>query len=159
MHRKTMLVIVAIGLLAAGCMKKSNSAAPGGFFAVSPQGTPLPTQVENASLPQNTSSQKSGALNVSLALSPYPPASFKQTKFDTTLTDENGLAITDATVTLDLTMPEMPMPANAPAAEYKDKGVYQATGRFTMGGLWRIEVIIQRGSEKQSAYFYIELNQ
>jgi hypothetical protein len=158
MKRKNMLIFVFIGLLAGGCMMNSSSApgqASGGLIAVSPEGTPLPPQVDSTKLPANTSEQKVGNLNVQLALSPYPPVGFQQTNLDVRLTDENGQAITDPTVTLDLTMPGMPMPQNTLKANYTDQGVYHATGRFTMRDLWRIEVIIQRDGKKQSAFFEV----
>ncbi len=138
-----------------------NGSAPGqgagGLIAVSPQGTPLPPLVDSSTLPQNTAKQKVNNLNVSLALSPYPPVGFQETTFDVTLTDENGQAVSDATVNLDLTMPGMWMPLNTFALPYTDGGLYSGRGIFTMRGLWRIEVIIQRGGQKQSVFFDVVL--
>jgi hypothetical protein len=128
-----------------------------GLTAVSADGTPIEPAAGAASLPENTAAQKVGNLNVSLALSPYPPKGFSSANFDVTLTDEQGQAISDARVSLDLTMPAMPMPQNQPEAQYTDKGLYQAAGRFTMRGLWRIEVIIERGGQTQSAFFDVGL--
>jgi hypothetical protein len=131
--------------------------APGGLTAVSAEGTPIPFPADYAKLPENTAIQKVGNLNISLALSPYPPVGFQQSNFDVTLKDEKGQAISDATVTLDLTMPEMPMPSNQVETKYTDNGLYQGVGRFTMRGWWRIEVIIQKGGEKLSAFFDVWL--
>jgi hypothetical protein len=130
--------------------------APGGLVAVSPDGSPLPTD-PNRQLPENTAAQKVGNLNVSIALSPYPPVGFQKSDFDVTLTDDKGQAITDAKVTLDLTMPGMWMPSNTLEAQHNGDGLYQATGRFTMRDLWRIEVIVQRGGDKQSVFFDVWL--
>jgi hypothetical protein len=162
MNRKIIVVFVALGLLTTvGCMlmgsRSAPGQAPGGLIGVSPAGTPVAPPVDGTRLPENTSTQKINNLNVSLALSPYPPVGFKETNFDVTLTDENGQAVTDAAITLDLTMPEMPMPSNTPNLQHTGNGLYKGTGRFTMGGLWRIEVIIQRGGEKQSAFFDVDL--
>jgi hypothetical protein len=137
--------------------ESGQSAAPSKLIAVSQEGTPVPTPANGGKLPENSASQKVGSLNVNLSLSPYPPASFKQTDFSVTLTDESGLAVTDATITLDLTMPEMPMPSNVLDVKPNDQGVYQSPGRFTMRGWWRIEVIIERGGQKQSAFFDLGL--
>ena len=126
--------------------------ASGGLIAVSADGAALPVDPSNQ-LPENTAAQKVGSMNVSLALSPYPPVGFKDTNFDITLTDEQGQAITDAIIQLDLTMPGMWMPANSFEAKHTGNGLYHATGMFTMRDLWRIEVIIQRGGETQSAFF------
>jgi hypothetical protein len=138
-------------------MMGGNGQAPGGLTAVSTEGTPIPLPADYAKLPENTAMQKVGNLNISLALSPYPPVGFQQSNFDITLKDEKGQAISDATVTLDLTMPEMPMPNNQVETKYTDNGLYQGAGRFTMRGWWRIEVIIQRGGEKTSAFFDVVL--
>jgi hypothetical protein len=162
MHCKSIVVLALIALLAAGCLGPNSQPAPGQApgeqITSSPEGTPLPEeQVDSAGLPENTLTQKVDNLTVSLALSPYPPAGFQKTDFDVTLTDENGKAITDATVTLDLTMPSMYMPPNTPEATLTDEGVYHASGTFTMGGGWQIEVIIQRGDQKQSAFFKVSI--
>ena len=130
--------------------------APGGLVAVSAQGEPL-TSDPAGDLPENTATQKVGDLNVAINLSPYPPVGFNESNFAVTLTDGQGQAITDAKITLDLTMPSMPMPANKLEAQHADSGQYPATGRFTMRGWWRIEVIIERGGNQQSAFFDVWL--
>jgi len=132
----------------------NNVYTSGWLVAVSPDGKALPTD-PNSQLPEGAAAQKVGSLNVSLTLSPYPPVGFQETNFDVTLTDEKGQAITDATISLDLTMPGMWMPPNTLEAQHINNGVFHATGRFTMRDLWRIEVIIQRGGEKQSAFFEV----
>jgi hypothetical protein len=141
---------------ASGPGMMNSGHATGGLVAVSPSGEQLATDPTNQ-LPENTAAQKVGNLNVSIALSPYPPVGFKENTFAVTLTDEQGQAVTDAKISLDLTMPEMPMPANKLEAQHAGNGQYPATGRFTMRGWWRIEVIIERGGNKQSAFFDVWL--
>ncbi len=138
-------------------MMGGSGVTPGGLTAVSPEGKPVPLPVNSATLPENTAMQKVGNLTVSLALSPYPPVGFKEGNFAVTLKDEQGQAISDASIVLDLTMPAMPMPNNQVELKYTGNGLYQGTGIFTMRGLWRIEVIIQRGGAKQSAFFDVGL--
>ena len=138
-------------------MMGSSGKAAGGLIAVSAQGTPIPASAGGAKLPENTATQKVGSLNVSLALSPYPPVGFQPANFNVTLTDDKGQPVTDAAITLDLTMPEMPMPSNQVEAKYSDSGLYQGGGRFTMRGWWRVEVIIQQGGQKTSAFFDVWL--
>lgn len=183
MKQKSIGIFVAIGLLVVGVlaiivflvmprfqrmmgqgtsrfgpgMMGNNGQAAGGLTAVSAEGTPVPLLAGSARLPENTATQKVGNLNVTLALSPYPPVGFQQASYDVTLKDENGQAVSDASVVLDLTMPAMPMPSNQVEAKYTDNGLYQGTGRFTMRGLWRIVVIIQRSGEKINAYFDVGL--
>lgn len=138
-------------------MGSNDGQTSGGLTAVSPEGTPVPLPLDTAELPENTAIQKVGSLTVTLALSPYPPKGFRPATFDVVLQDEKGQAVSDASVILDLTMPAMPMPSNQVEAIYTDAGLYHGSGRFTMRGLWRIVVIIQRGTEKISAYFDVEL--
>lgn len=127
-----------------------------GLVAVSADGQPIAAD-PNSSLPENTVAQKIGDLNVTLALTPYPPVGWQEASFDVTLTDGQGQAITDAQISLDLTMPAMPMPQNTVVAQHTSTGFYHGTGRFTMRGLWRIEVIIERGGQKQSVMFDVNL--
>jgi hypothetical protein len=140
--------------LGRGMMGGGSSGPAGGLVAVSAKGTPLPAA---AGAPANVATQTVGNLKVSLALSPYPPAGFQTSTFEVTLVDANQQAVTDAAISLDLTMPAMPMPTNVVTAAHTSNGIYRGAGRFTMRGLWRMEVIIERGGEKQSAFFDVSL--
>jgi hypothetical protein len=184
MNRKSIGIFAVVGLLIAGVlvvvffvmprfqrmmghgapgsgfgpgMMGGGGKAAGGLAAVSAEGTPIALPAGSAEIPENTAVQTVGNLNVSLALSPYPPVGFQEANFDIILRDENDQAVSDASVTLDLTMPEMAMPTNLVEAKYSENGLYQGAGRFTMRGWWRIEVIIQRGDEKISAFFDVGL--
>ena len=146
-----------------GMMGNPNT-QPGGLASTNPTAptsqsntTASPTPPLSNALPANAATQKAGNLNVTLALTPFPPVSFQQTTFDITITDEKGNAVSDAQVSLDLTMPSMWMPSNKPQAQSLGTGKYQATGRFTMRGGWQIAVIVERGSEKQTAFFQLGL--
>ncbi len=129
---------------------------PGGLVAVSPDGKALPVDSTYKS-PANTAAQKVGNLNVALALAPYPPTVFTKSDFDVTLTDDKGQPVADAQVGLNLTMPAMWMPTNTPAAQHVGNGRYHATGLFTMRGLWRIQVMVDRSGARQSAFFDVWL--
>lgn len=146
-----------MGQGAAGPGNPGSSETSGGLKAVTSEGVPVPLPAGSAKLPENTAMQKVGNLNISLALSPYPPVGFQPANFVVTLKDEKGQVVSDASIILDLTMPAMPMPNNKVSAKYTDTGLYQGGGRFTMRGLWRIVVIIQRGDEKITAYFDVDL--
>jgi hypothetical protein len=138
-------------------MGAGSQASAGGLVAVSSNGTPLPAPAAAGNLPANTALQASGDLLVSLSLSPYPPSGGEASTFVVTLTDTGGKPVSDATISLDLTMPEMWMPANQVTLTAGEAGKYQASGYFTMRGLWRIEVIITRGGQKQSVFFDVGL--
>lgn len=140
-----------------GMMGNQNSQP--GRFAAPNQTAPAaqPTAPSSSAATGNAATEKAGNWNVTLALTPYPPVSFQQTTFDIAITDEKGNAVSDAKVSLDLTMPSMWMPSNKPLAQALGSGKYQAIGRFTMRGDWQIAVIVERGSEKQTAYFKLWL--
>jgi len=128
----------------------------GRLVALSVDGKTIATDTNNQML-ENTATQNIGNLNVSLALSPYPPVGWQEGSFDVTLTDEQGLPINDAKISIDLTMPAMPMPQNTVEAVYTTNRLYHATGMFTMRGLWLIEVIIERSGVKHSIFFEVNL--
>jgi hypothetical protein len=155
------LVIVAVGFFImmrrSRMMGASSQGSAGGLVAVSPSGAPIPAPAAAGNLPANTAMQASGDLLVSLSISPYPPSGGGPTTFGVSLSDSSGKPISDATVSLDLTMPDMPMPANQVTLAGDNSGKYQASGYFTMRGLWRIEVIITRGGQKQSVFFDVGL--
>ena len=172
MAKKTISGIVVVLILAliafavfAMSMRRSHMMSGGGsqleLVAVSADGAQILPSADVTSvtgeLPKGIVAQKSGDLIVSLALNPYPPRAGAPSEFDVTLTDANGQAIDDASITLDLTMPSMWMPPNQPAMEFVSDGKYNTSAPFTMRGEWRIEVIITRGSEKQSVFFDVGL--
>lgn len=128
---------------------KSSSSASSSSSAVS-------SASSSAASPKPGFSGKAGNLNVTLSMNPQP-AAFSSTTFEITITDEKGAAVSDANVSLDLSMPSMFMPSNKPQAQSLGNGKYQASGRFTMRGGWRINVIIDRGGQKQTVYFDIGL--
>ncbi len=161
MTKKIVLVAIGLLVLAAGffiSMRRSHmmgaGGPAGGLIAVSPNGTPMPIPAKAGSLTENTAMQETDGLLVSLAISPYPPKGASD--FDVTLADSNG-PISDANISLDLTMPAMPMPVNMLTMQPSGAGNYHASGFFTMRGLWRIEVLIDRNGKKQSAFFDVSL--
>ena len=138
-------------------MGAGSNVSAGGLTAVSANGTPLPAPSAAGKLAENTAQQKSGDLLVSLSLNPYPPSGGDASTFVVSLTDANGQPVSDAAIGLDLTMPEMWMPPNQLNLAAAEAGKYQASGYFTMRGLWRIEVIITRAGQTQSVFFDVGL--
>jgi hypothetical protein len=138
-------------------MSAGSQVSTGGLVAVSANGTPLSAPAGTGKLPENTALQASGDLLVSLSINPYPPSGGGASDFVVNLTDASGQPVSDATISLDLTMPEMRMPPNQLNLAADKTGKYQASGYFTMRGLWRIEVIITRAGQKQSVFFDVGL--
>ena len=167
MNKKIMVVVIVLvivlGVIVMG-MRRSRmlsqpSQAQGGLVAVSSDGATIspPANAAVTKLPENMAMQQVGDMIVSIALNPYPPTGFNPADFKVSLTDANGQAINDATVSLDLTMPTMWMPSNQLTLTSTSNGKYFASGQFTMRGPWRIEVIITRGGQTQSAFFDVWL--
>jgi hypothetical protein len=156
----TMAILVVLAIFVIGMRRSrmmSGSGVQQDLVAVSENGAQISPSADITSITGNLSkgvvAQKSGDMIVLLALNPYPPSAGQPSDFDITLNDVNGKAINDASISLNLTMPSMWMPPNQPAMEFVSDGKYRATAPFTMRGGWRIEVIITRGSEKQSVFF------
>jgi hypothetical protein len=157
------LVVILVAAFAMGSQRAKMMGGSGAqleLVAVSAEGTQILPSADVTSvtgkLSSNTAAQKSGDMIVMLALNPYPPT-VGQGEFDITLTDINGQAINDASISLNLTMPAMRMPPNQPVMEFVSDGKYHTSAYYTMRGWWRIEVIIARGSGQQSVFFDLGL--
>ncbi|MCX6080294.1 MAG: FixH family protein [Chloroflexi bacterium] len=166
MPKKGFLIVIAVLFLAVGIfismrrshmMSADSQVVAGGLVAVSKDGSPVSVPTGSGALPENTAIQQAGGLLVSLSISPYPPSAGQSSQFGVKVTDTAGQPVSDAAISLDLTMPSMWMPPNQLTMEPISNGDYQAAGRFTMRGMWRIEVIIMRGTEKTSAFFDVGL--
>ena len=157
----SIIVLAAAGIFL--MMWRSHIMGPGarvtagGLVAVSSSGTPMPVQAGKGTLPENMALQEADGYLVSLTLNPYPPSMSKPSDFEITLTDLDGQAISDATISLDLTMPGMYMPPNKLDLEPSGDGKYRSSGHFTMRGPWRMEAIITMGGKTQSVFFDVWL--
>lgn len=140
-------------------MGGAGSSIPLAAVSTNGEQIPLSADIEavTGKLAGNAAAQKVGDLIVTFSMNPYPATMRQPTDFEVTLKDANGQAVNDATVRLELTMPEMWMPPNQPALEFASDGQYRTTGQFTMRGWWRIEVIISRGGVDLSAFFDVGL--
>ncbi len=120
------ITALASVFLAAGCASPAPAAGIGSVQSTSaePQ-VQAPITAAKTSQPGPTtagtkyfaSAQQVGDLKVDLVISPFPPAGRNPTSLEVRLTDASGQIISDAQVSLDLTMPAMPMPtAGRPAS-------------------------------------------
>ena len=78
-----------------------------------------------------------------LTLAAAPLLTMTETPFSVELIGGTGTIIRDAAVSLQLTMPAMPMPPNNPKAPWKE-GAYRGTAVFTMAGEWVATLLVQR---------------
>lgn len=97
---------------------------------------------------------KSGKVTVTFADAPLK--TMTETPFALKITGATGITISDAKLSIDLDMPDMPMPPNRPAATWKE-GAYRGTAIFTMAGAWQMTVNIQRpGYDQEQIIFDID---
>ena len=167
MAKKVLFIALGLIIILAGgifimmrrshMMGASSQTSSGGLTAVSANGDKLPVPASAGSLPENTAAQETGGMLVTLSIDPYPPSGNTPTYFSVSLADAKGQPVSDANIGLDLTMPSMWMPPNQLDMKAGAAGKYVADGFFTMRGLWRIEVIITRGGQKQSVLFNVGL--
>ena len=86
-----------------------------------------------------------------------PLQSMTEIPFTLELKNNAGEMIKDAELTLDLTMPFMPMPPNNPKAAWQDNA-YRGTAIFTMAGAWQVNVDVNRPeAETEKIIFDIEM--
>jgi hypothetical protein len=160
----SLIVLVGAGLFLmfwrAQIMGPDAKRTPGGLVAVDARGTPMPLsapQAVEARTDDNNAFQEVNGLLVSLMLDPYPPNMKAPGNFEVVLADAQGRLISDADVSIDLTMPGMWMPPNLLTLQENEAGTYRSSGHFTMRGLWRMEVIIAIDGKTQSAFFDVWL--
>ncbi len=97
---------------------------------------------------------KSG--KVTLTFADAPLKTMTETPFAIKVTGATGIVISDARLSIDLDMPDMPMPPNHPAATWKD-GAYRGVAIFTMAGAWEMTVNVQRpGYDQEHVIFKID---
>jgi hypothetical protein len=103
--------------------------------------------------------KQSGDYTVTINMDKNPPVA-GDNKAQISIQDKTGLAITDATVEIDYSMPAMMgMPAmNYKATtEIKDKK-YNSTLKFSMSGAWAVAVKITRAGKIQTVKFNIDIS-
>ncbi len=169
MKNKTVIFGSIVVLVAAGVflmmwrmriMGADAMRSPGDLSAVNAQGTPIeaPMGVRVAQTRNpGIALQEGDGVIVWLQLEPYPPTMSEVSTFEVVLRDAEGNNITNASISLDLTMPGMWMPPNMLELESQGDGRYVSTGYFTMRGLWRIETIITLDGVTQSVFFDVWL--
>jgi hypothetical protein len=104
--------------------------------------------------PAFKSGKVSGKVTVTFADAPLK--TMTETPFAIKIAGATGIAISDAKLSIDLDMPDMPMPPNHPAAAWQDDA-YRGTAIFTMAGAWQMTVNIQRpGYDQEHVIFKID---
>ena len=86
-----------------------------------------------------------GDLQLTLTTRPSPPARNESATVVVQVSDKDGKPVEGATVMLASGM--IGMSHGGPKGQLADKGkgTYEATGKFSMGGTWRIEIEASKG--------------
>jgi len=111
-----------------------------------------------AAFAANTLTKKAGEYTVGLTLEKTPPVMGKN-NVDVSVKDAKGVAVTDANVVVEYTMPAM---SGMPAMNYKTnaelKGdTYKAVIEPSMSGSWNLAVKISRGGKTETAKYTMDV--
>jgi hypothetical protein len=103
--------------------------------------------------------KKAGGYTVEVKLDKNPPIT-GQNKMEISIKDDKGGNVTDATVTVDYSMPAMP---GMPAMNYKAKAElngsrYLANVNFSMSGAWAINIKITRAGKTQAVKLNVDVS-
>ena len=101
--------------------------------------------------PQNSS------LKISLQIVPAKPRQLDPTLFTVKVVDRSGKPTSGAKLTVNLAMPTMDMGRNAVVMNAQKPGQYGGTGRFTMAGSWGVTVTAEKGKDRTSQIFPVEV--
>jgi hypothetical protein len=103
--------------------------------------------------------KKAGGYTVEVKLDKNPPITGTN-KMEINIKDDKGANVTDATVTVDYSMPAMP---GMPAMNYKAKAAlsgsrYLANVNFSMSGAWGVNIKITRAGKTQSVKLNVDVS-
>lgn len=103
--------------------------------------------------------KKAGGYAVEVKLDKNPPIT-GQNKMEINIKDDKGINVTDATVTVDYSMPAMP---GMPAMNYKAKAElngsrYLANVNFSMSGAWAVNIKITRAGKTQTVKLNVDVS-
>ncbi|MGA3175015.1 MAG: FixH family protein [Syntrophorhabdales bacterium] len=106
----------------------------------------------------NTITKKAGEYAVEITFDKNPPVTGKN-NVDILVKDKTGMAVTDAKVVVEYSMPAMP---GMPAANFKTnaglKGDrYKAVIEPSMGGSWNVAVKVSRAGKTETARLTIDV--
>ena len=106
-----------------------------------------------------TVTKKTGDFTVQVKIDKNPPVTGRNA-IDIMIKNSSGAYVTDATVTVDYSMPAMP---GMPAMNYKAKAElngsrYLANVNFSMSGAWTVNIKITRAGKTQSVKLNVDVS-
>jgi hypothetical protein len=101
-------------------------------------------------------------IQVLLDINPKPVKVMTDLVFTVNL-NKSGDPVTDANITLDLTMPGMFMGINRPAMKHRKNGTYEGKGVIPVcphgGTIWKADVTVKRDGESETVSYIFEVKQ
>lgn len=116
-----------------------------------PSGTPAAPRVINVPTGDVGTTLTSGGLLVTMV---EVPQTFGMGRYVIEITDVQGNPVSDATVTVEIDMPEMGMGVQAANAELNDDGQWVAETPMGMPGDWQALVIIERADQPRAIFAF-----
>jgi hypothetical protein len=144
MNTRSYLFVVALAILPIALSGCGAGAPAPAASATRGLGPPAPT-VAGISSPA-VAGRQAGPYSVSMASAPNP-AVRGANGVEVTVTDASGQPVSDAKVTFDLSMTNMNMGKNVVQATSAGSGRYTGNVFYSMGGPWRITVIVERAGQ------------
>jgi hypothetical protein len=144
--------MVALVTAVSGCRGGSTSPSATAPYT---SGPPAPTAVggttpnpgaSGAGTPLPGGGQQAGAYFVSFSGAPNPAVRGANT-LQIVVTDASGQPVSDAKVTLDLSMTNMNMGKYVVVAAPAGNGRYSGNVSYSMGGPWRVTVVVERAGQ------------
>ena len=141
---------IALTSILAGCGNNAETAKPTDTtMTMSAENAAAPTGTATAATP-GTATQ-AGPFKVTLALD-APEPKVGDAQFKVTVT-RDGKPVEDASVKLDLTMPQMNMGGPSATLAHTEGGVYAGTANLSMGGVYNTVVEVSAGADKGEATY------
>lgn len=99
-------------------------------------------------------------MRIEFDIAPRPVTAMSELTFIVTL-KKNGVPLTDAVVSLDLSMPGMFMGKNRPLLSHEGQGTYRGKGVITRCAsgrkIWKAAVAVERAGQTTDAAFVVEV--
>ena len=155
MLKKVIIVITALGLMAAAACSNNSSG-----ISTTPATSASPSNSVTSFTPTGTVSlqipvsgvQKAGTLRVWLVTIPAPLKPGNGV-LDVYVADASGQAVDDAVLTYSINMTNMNMGNSVTKPGLVGPGHYSKPVRFSMAGPWRLTVTIVRGGQTNTVAF------
>ena len=159
MGRRSLILIIP---RTAGRTKRISAVAMAVLFLLLTAGTALAADVRpDCTIDEGPCTRAVRSLTITLDLSPKPVKAMRELAFSVMVRDKSK-PVTDASVTADLTMPDMVMGRNTVMLQNMGNGRYEGKGVIvrcpTGKKVWKATVAVRRGGKTAKVPFLIEVH-